>query len=144
MIEEPELYRTRPNAAFPTLLTNLSSTSAGIRVPRHYPLSGLHFARRHRSYPDSSARARSGRRPGARSPLFAGRILPPYSEVIEKPVDDQKLFRQFHVVDAIVREAFFANAVVLVEGSGDHGLLAARCADEGIEREGRRSHGDGV
>jgi putative ATP-dependent endonuclease of OLD family len=139
MIEEPELYQHPTQCRhFRRVLTNLSSTSAGIRVlvtthsPDFISLDGIEAIRILRRVPVP------GGVPARKiSSLSLGEISRRYSEVIEKPVDEQKLFRQLHIVDGIVREAFFANAVVLVEGSGDHGLLAAQCANEGIDLEGK-------
>jgi putative ATP-dependent endonuclease of the OLD family len=139
MIEEPELYQHPTQCRhFRRVLTNLSSNSGGIRVlvtthsPDFISLDGIEAIRILRRVPvPSGVPARKI------SSLSLDEISRRYSEVIEKPVDAQKLFRQLHVVDGIVREAFFANAVVLVEGSGDHGLLAAQCAVEGIDLEGK-------
>jgi putative ATP-dependent endonuclease of OLD family len=137
MIEEPELYQHPTQCRhFRRVLTNLASDSGGIRVlvtthsPDFISLDGIEAIRILRRVP-----APGGVPERKISSLSLGEISRRYSEVVEKPVDEQRLFRQLHVVDGIVREAFFANAVVLVEGSGDHGLLAAQCAVEGIDLE---------
>jgi energy-coupling factor transporter ATP-binding protein EcfA2 len=142
MIEEPELYQHPTQSRhFRRVLARLASadgtSKVRVLVTTHSPdfisLDGIDAIRIIRREP-----GKTGAVPARRvSMLSLDEIAERYAKVTERAVDEQHLFRQLHVVDNIMREAFFANSVVLVEGVGDHGLLSAECAVEKIDLEGK-------
>lgn len=141
MIEEPELYQHPTQCRhFRRVLANLSTAKGGsgicVLVTTHSPdfisLDGIDSVRILRR-----ELSKAGVPPRKVSAVTLNDIAHRYSEVVEKAVDEQQLFRQLHIVDNIMREAFFANAAVLVEGVGDHGLLSAQCRVEDIDLEGK-------
>lgn len=139
MIEEPELYQHPTQCRhFRKLLSNLASEHRGIRVlvtthsPDFISLEGIDSIRILRREP-----AAKGVPARKLSSVSLAQIAERYSEVLERPVDMPQLLRQLHVVDNVMREAFFAYAVVLVEGDGDRGLIAAQCAIDGLDLEGK-------
>jgi putative ATP-dependent endonuclease of the OLD family len=141
MIEEPELYQHPTQCRhFRKVLANLASSKGGssirVLVTTHSPdfisLDGIDAIRILRR-----ETVKKGVPPRKISSVSLETIATRFAEVTQKPVDQQQLFRQLHVVDSIMREAFFASAAVLLEGVGDHGLLAAQCAVEGIDLEGK-------
>jgi predicted ATPase len=139
MIEEPELYQHPTQCRhFRRVLTNLATASSGIRVlvtthsPDFISLDGIDSIRILRR--EQAENAVPGRK---LSSVSLDAIAERYSEVADKPIDQQYMLRQLHVVDNVMREAFFANAAVLVEGDGDRGLIAAQCALDGLDLEGK-------
>lgn len=139
MIEEPELYQHPTQCRhFRKVLSNLASEQARIRVlvtthsPDFISLNGIDSIRiLRREAVTSGVPARR------LSFISLNDIARRYSEVLERSVDVSQLLRQLHVVDNVMREAFFANAAVLVEGDGDRGLIGAQCALEGLDLEGK-------
>ncbi len=139
LIEEPELYQHPTQCRhFRKVLSNLASEQSGIRVlltthsPDFISLDGIDSIRILRREP-----ATKGVPVRRLSSVSIAQIAERYSEVLERPVDVPQLLRQLHVVDNVMREAFFAHAVVLVEGDGDRGLIAAQCAIDGLDLEGK-------
>jgi putative ATP-dependent endonuclease of the OLD family len=139
MIEEPELYQHPTQCRhFRRVLSNLASEKGGVRVlvtthsPDFISLDGINAIRILRRGPASKGVP-------ARKILSVSLdvIAKCYTVVAEKSIDEQQLLRQLHIVDGIMREAFFANAVALVEGVGDHGLLSAQCSLEDLDLEGK-------
>lgn len=139
MIEEPELYQHPTQCRhFRRVLTNLAPAHSGVSVivtthsPDFISLDGIGAIKILRREPtDKGVPARRI------STVSLDEIIERYSAVMGKSIDEPQLFRQLHVVDNIMREAFFASAVVLVEGVGDYGLLSAQCALDGLDLEGK-------
>lgn len=139
MIEEPELFQHPTQCRhFRKVLSNLASEQSGIRVlvtthsPDFISLDGIDSIRILRR--ESAATGVPARR---LSSVSLEQIAERYSAVAERTVDVPQLLRHLHVVDNVMREAFFAYAAVLVEGDGDRGLIAAQCAIDGLDLEGK-------
>jgi predicted ATP-dependent endonuclease of OLD family len=60
-----------------------------------------------------------------------------YGAATGKAIAEEDVLRRLHYVDDVMRESFFADAVVLVEGEGDLGLIAAACALAGVDLEAK-------
>lgn len=140
MIEEPELYQHPPMARhFRRVLNDLASGRTGpsrlrVLLTTHSPdfisLDSIDTIRILRL--ERSRRGIPTRRVAS---LRLSEVVAKFASITGKTITEQALRRRLHVADPIMREAFFATAVVLTEGAGDFGLISAECAAGGVDLE---------
>ncbi len=142
LIEEPELYQHPPRARhISRVLMKLASEprlNAHFRIlstthsPNFVSVENLESIRIVRKEPASGIPIRRI------NALTLSLICEEYAKVTEKePLTEAELRRTLHVLDQPLREAFFASSVVLTEGVGDVGVLAAECAHLGHDLEAK-------
>jgi predicted ATP-dependent endonuclease of OLD family len=142
MIEEPELYQHPPMARhFRRVLSDLATRPSGpsrlrVLLTTHSPdfvsLEAIDTIRILRMEPKTKGV------PKRRiTSVDLAKIAEKFASVADKPMNEQALQKRLHIADPVMREAFFANAVVLAEGAGDLGLICGECAVANVDLEGK-------
>ena len=143
LIEEPELYQHPPRARhFRRVLAKLATTpgmNCQFRVvttthsPSFISLEEIESIRIVRKQPTE------GHVPPRRiSSVTLAEVATEYARIVgNERFSEAWLLKNLHALDAALREAFFASAIVLTEGVSDIGILSAEAKRADVDLEAR-------